>query len=81
MSEYRVLVRFADLQDNKHVYEVGDKFPHSGISVNEKRLAELAGSDNRIGRPIIKYIPDENKKPKPKAKGEKNADRAVSGIA
>ena len=38
---YKVIKLFADLQDNNHVYEVGDIFPREGLKVSEARLAEL----------------------------------------
>lgn len=50
---YRVLTRFADLQDGKRIYEAGDAFPRPGFSVSGARLEELAGSDNRTGHPLI----------------------------
>lgn len=50
---YVVIKKFTDLQDNNHVYNVGDSFPHIGISVTEKRIAQLAGNKNRQGTPLI----------------------------
>lgn len=50
---YIVLMRFADLQDGNRIYEAGDTYPRPGFSVSAERLAELAGSDNRIGQPLI----------------------------
>lgn len=50
---YIVLTRFADLQDGNRIYEAGDNYPRPGIDVSPERLAELAGSDNRIGKPLI----------------------------
>lgn len=52
---WRVMVDFADLQDNGHVYHVGDKFPHSG-TVEPGRTAELASSNNRRGFPLIEEV-------------------------
>ena len=65
---YRALVRFADLQDGKRIYEAGDTFPRPGFSVSEKRLTELAGSDNRAGHPLIAAEPE--KRPLNAAKDE-----------
>lgn len=53
---YTVLTRFADLQDGNRIYEAGDEYPRPGLSVSAERLAELAGSDNRMGRPLIKAV-------------------------
>lgn len=50
---YIVLMRFADLQDGNRVYEAGDTYPRPGFDVPPERLAELAGSDNRMGEPLI----------------------------
>jgi hypothetical protein len=50
---YIVLTRFADLQDGNRIYEAGDEYPRPGFDVTPERLAELAGSDNRVGRPLI----------------------------
>lgn len=53
---YVVIERFADLQDNNRIYEAGDSYPRPGFDVSAERLAELAGSDNRTGRPLIKRV-------------------------
>lgn len=50
---YVVIERFADLQDRNRIYEAGDTYPRPGFDVSPERLAELAGSDNRIGKPLI----------------------------
>lgn len=53
---YRVIKFFTDLQDNDHPYNAGDSFPREGIEVTEERLAELAGSDNKQGEPLIVLV-------------------------
>ena len=50
---YIAITRFADLQDGRRIYEAGDEYPRPGFSVSAERLAELAGSDNRMGKPLI----------------------------
>ncbi len=50
---YKVIKLFADLQDGNHVYNVGDEFPRKGVSVTDARIAELAGSNNKQGTPLI----------------------------
>jgi hypothetical protein len=50
---YIVIERFADLQDDNRIYEAGDTYPRLGFDVSKERLAELAGSDNRMGEPLI----------------------------
>jgi len=50
---YVVLTRFADLRDENHIYEAGDTYPRPGFDVSPDRLAELAGRDNLVGKPLI----------------------------
>lgn len=52
-------VTFADLQDHNHLYHAGEEYPRVGLQVSDERIAELAGSNNRMGYPLIKQIPDE----------------------
>ncbi len=65
---YKVIHTFADLQDGNKVYRVGDVYPHEGVS--EERIIELAGSENKIGVPLIEKVaekkPVSKKKPKKK---------------
>lgn len=67
---YRVIERFADLQDDKRIYNAGDTFPRDGLKVAPERMMQLTSCNNRIGRPIIEYIPD-------KKESDKNAVRTV----
>lgn len=60
---YIVLTRFADLQDGNRIYEAGDEYPRLGFDVTPERLAELAGSDNRVGRPLIAHAVEAPKTP------------------
>lgn len=53
---YKARVTFADLQDGRHLYRAGDAFPREGLTVSAKRLSELAGSDNRMGYPLIEAV-------------------------
>jgi hypothetical protein len=53
---YKVIKYFADLHDNNHPYNVGDSFPREGVTVTEARLAELAGSNNKQGVPLIQAV-------------------------
>ena len=53
---YKVIVRFTDLQDNKHVYNVGDEFPRVGAHPSKKRIAELASGKNRRKIPLIEEV-------------------------
>lgn len=49
----KVIHEFLDLQDNKHYYRVGDKFPREGVEVSKDRINELSTSANKIGVPLI----------------------------
>lgn len=53
---YKVIKRFTDLQDDNHRYQVGDEFPREGGKATKKRIAELSGTDNRQGVPLIEEI-------------------------
>ena len=61
MADYKVIKLFTDLQDLGHLYEVGDVYPREGVMASPERIAELSGSDNAQGAPLIKKI--EAKKP------------------
>lgn len=54
----KVLYKFADLKDKGHVYNVGDNYPRAGYKPTKERVEELKGSDNKIGRPLIKEDPE-----------------------
>ena len=63
---YKVIKRFRDLQDNNHVYSVGDKFPDNGVEVGAERIAELASDKNRLGVPLIEEIAEKPKRTRKK---------------
>ena len=50
---YKVLISFADLKDDKYIYEKGDVYPREGHEPTEERIAELSGNKNAFGQPII----------------------------
>lgn len=62
---------FVDLQDSNYLYHAGDKFPRKGAVVDEARIAELSGANNKLGRPVIGE-PEETVQPKKRRK--RNAD-------
>jgi hypothetical protein len=55
---FKVVNKFYDLKDNNHCYYVGDKFPHNGKKVSDKRIAELSSNKNKMGIPLIEEIPE-----------------------
>lgn len=56
--KYKVIKKFRDLQDNDHIYNVGDKYPRKG-RVNKERLEELMSNENKIGEPLVVEVGDE----------------------
>lgn len=62
---YRVIKAFTDLHDGDHPYRAGDPFPRKGVAVSKARLAELSGSSNKQGMPLIElFEPIEVAKPR-----------------
>ena len=53
--KYVVLTDFTDKND-KHIYRVGDEFPHSCADVSAERVAELTSKDNMRGEVLIKAV-------------------------
>lgn len=76
---YKVIRFFTDLQDNNRAYSVGDPFPHAEASypVSESRLAELAGSDNLQGEPLIQHVEEMAAKEAPKKPAAKRAKKTA----
>ena len=68
--KYRVIKYFTDLHDNNYPYSVGDTYPRQGITVSNGRLAELAGSNNKQGQPLIELV-----KEAPAKKAKKTAEK------
>lgn len=60
---YIAKCRFADLEDGKWLYLAGDAYPRDGLTVTDKRLRELAGSDNRMGFPLIEKVDEPGEAP------------------
>lgn len=71
---YKTIAVFKDLQDDEgHVYTVGEEYPREGMTVTEERLAELAGSKNLAGYPLIQKMA-EKKRPAKKAEKPEKAE-------
>ena len=62
---YKAVKAFRDLKTNL-VYAVGDTFPHNGVEVDAKRIAELASDKNRLGIPLIEEIVEKPKRTRKK---------------
>ena len=56
--KYTVLSEFADLQDEKHVYGIGDEYPRLGYSPSAERVNELLSGKNLLHRPLIQLVHD-----------------------
>lgn len=70
---YKVIKLFTDLQDNDHLYNAGDVFPREGLKVSPDRLAELAGSENKQGVPLIVEVAEAVPKKAPAKKSSRTA--------
>ena len=53
---YKVIKFFTDLHDNGYPYSVGDIYPRQGMTATKERIAELAGSNNKQGQPLIELV-------------------------
>jgi len=67
---YKVIKSFTDLQDDNHLYQIGDTFPREGKEVTEIRLQELSTTTNLQRVPLI-----EEEKPKKKRTRKKKVDK------
>lgn len=56
MMKYTVLSEFADLQDENHIYRVGDEYPRKGYSPTDKRVDELSTGKNLLHEPLIQLV-------------------------
>lgn len=75
---YKVIRYFIDLQDNNHPYNVGDKFPRTGVKVSAERLSELAGSENLQGVPLIQLVEKAAEQEAPKKAPAKRAKKTTA---
>lgn len=71
--QYKVINHFTDLKDGNFAYKVGDIFPREGLKVDEARIAELSGSNNKQKKPLIKAVEETATTPKKATK--KSADK------
>lgn len=81
---YKVIKFFHDLQDTVktkggeicHAYNVGDTYPREGYKPSADRIAELAGSDNKQGIPLIELQEDSKETSEEKAVKEESVKEA-----
>lgn len=84
---YKVIKFFHDLEDKKetksgtvhHAYNVGDTYPREGSKPSEERIAELAGSENKQGEPLIELVEEQVEKQteeQPKTTRKRTAKKA-----
>lgn len=76
---FKVIKYFTDLKDNGHAYNVGDTYPREGLEPSEERCTELAGSNNKLGCPLI-AVAEETKSLDKMKKDELQAYAAEKGI-
>ena len=55
---YRVIVQFADLEDKRHIYHVGDTYPRSGSAPTKERIMFLLSNQNLLQKPVIEEVTD-----------------------
>lgn len=70
--KYKIIETFADLQDNKHVYGIGDEYPRAGYSPTAERIDELSTGRNLLHKPLIQKV-EEVEEPKRKRGRKTNA--------
>lgn len=68
---YKALIEFTDLQDKGHVYHAEDIYPREGHTPNDKRVKELASTDNKLGRAVIAEVDEPVKVETPAAPEKK----------
>lgn len=56
-DKYKVVMDFRDAEDDNKLYQSGENYPKpSNKKVTQKRLDELAGSENKIGKAVIEKV-------------------------
>ena len=56
-DKYKALIDFRDAEDDNKLYQVGEQYPKpSNKKVSQKRLNELAGSENKLGKAVIEKV-------------------------
>ena len=71
---YKAICEWRDLTDG-HAYSVGDVFPYDGRKIEETRLTELLGDQNKAHKSLIERV--EGSDDKIHEQEEKQRKRAV----
>jgi len=53
---YKVIEKFEDLKHDRYYYEIGDSYPREGFEVDDKRLMQLSGTNNKRKTSLIEYV-------------------------
>lgn len=53
---YKVIRAFQDLDDNKHLYGVGEPYPRDGYEPSEERIQQLSTVNNNKRQVFIKKV-------------------------
>lgn len=61
---YKVIKKFADLEDKNYIYNVGDVYPREGAEPSDERIEFLASSQNKLKTPVIELVLEKKKKKK-----------------
>lgn len=74
---FRVIKKFADLDDKRYIYQVGDEYPREGYEPSEDRVEFLSSDQNKLGTPVIEFVQDvkEDSEKEPVAKKTKNKSK------
>lgn len=56
---YKVVTKFIDLEDNSHLYNVGDEYPRVGLKPTKKRIKELSSVKNKRNTILIELLSDD----------------------
>lgn len=73
---YKVVRYFEDAQDGNHAYNVGDIFPHKGMTVSQQRINDLMSGNNFQQVQLIALDTDANT-PKEEPKEEPKKDEST----
>lgn len=64
--KYIVVNAFKDLEDNEHIYKVGDEYPRAGREIDEiskERIDQLTTTNNKRERVLIIKVEEKNEEP------------------